>query len=209
MILGSAAVATLYSFITAYIVTTRFDEVFGQGWVNSEKHVIVVGLGDVGYRAVVECQELGLPVVAIDSEASPSLRSRLGKLAFITGDGRDPDTLKRAGLDSAIAVLVCTGDDTVNLSVGLSVRKLNAQARTVVRLFDGFFARKVSDALNLDVTLSASRIAAPGFVGAALFPDVLLSYVKQNHLVIVRPPEKGSSNFNVVNLPLDAAVSQI
>jgi len=197
MITGSVSIAVLYSLITDFIVTARFEEALGRGWHADDEHLIVVGLGGVGYRVVQECQSFGLPVAVVDIDPSPELLTRLGRTPFVHGDGRDAETLERAGLKSAIAVVACTQDDAVNLGIGLAVKKSRPEVRTVVRLFDGMFARKVGDALRLDVTLSASRMAAPSFVGAALCKDALLSYVEGNDLVIIRPPVEGSTDFVV------------
>ncbi|MBS1709108.1 MAG: NAD-binding protein [Armatimonadetes bacterium] len=209
MVTGSVSIAVLYSLITDFIVTARFEEALGRGWHADDDHLIVVGLGSVGYRVVQECQEFGLPVAVVDIEPSPELLPRLGRTAFIHGDGRDAETLERAGLKSAVAVVACTQDDAVNLGIGLAVKKSRPETRTIVRLFDGTFARKVGDALKLDVTLSASRIAAPSFVGAALCKDALLSYVEADELVIVRPPSQDDSEFFVERHRLAAIGEEI
>lgn len=182
MLLGSLAVGTFYGFITDFIVRSRFDQMFGRPWVKHKKHIIVVGLGSVGFRAVLECRNLGIPVVAVDIDPTPRFRSRLGELDFVAGDGRDKETLNRAGIEQAMAVIACTDNDAVNLSIGLTVKETNADSRTVLRLFDGNFAQKVESSLPVDETLSASRIAAPGFVGAALFDNWLMSYVTNDSL---------------------------
>lgn len=206
MLMGSAAVATLYSFVTDFVISSRFDQMLGRQWVKHAKHVVVVGLGSVGYRTVMECRSLGIPVVAIDIEPSPRFRARLGELDFVAGDARDPETLRRAGIEQAMAVVACTDNDAVNLGVALVVKELNATSRTVVRLFDGNFSQKVEHALPVDQTLSASRIAAPGFVGAALWDNWQMSYIDGDLLRVVI--DDGAGGYEIAERKLQEVVGE-
>lgn len=192
MLLGSASVATLYSIITDFIVTVRFDQVLGRHRAASSEHVIVVGLGNVGYRTIVAIKELGGSVVAVDLNPNTEFRGLLDhKTPFVAGDARDTDTLELAGITQATAVIAATDDDAVNLSIGLTAKSMKQDVRTVLRLFDGDLASKIQSSLKVDAALSASRLAAPGFVGAALFEDALFCYVADNKFIALRKPELG------------------
>jgi len=187
MLLGSASVATLYSIVTDFVVSLKLDQMLGRARVASAAHVIVVGLGGVGYRTVNELRRLKLEVVGIDVKPDAEFRAFIDReVPFVAGDARDPETLKRAGLDQATAVLALTENDAVNLSVGLATKKLRPEARAVVRLFNAQFAEKVRVAMEIDSALSASRIAAPTFVGAALYEDALFCYIEENRFIAVR-----------------------
>lgn len=193
MLAGSAAVATLYSIVTDFIVSTRFDQVLGRQQVASDDHAIVVGLGNVGYRTALELRQMGLEVVVIDSDPNVEYRGLLDKsIPFIVGDARDLETLERAGIEKATAVISTTNNDAVNLSIGLTVKEANSKARTVVRLFDPDFAGKVQSSLNVDNAMSATKIAAPSFVGAAVFPDAVLCCVIGDHLCVFRSDPNGT-----------------
>ena len=190
MILGSAAVATLYSIITDYLVSRRFDEILGRQQVTSAGHVIVVGIGNVGFRIAEALDKMGYSVVAIDSDSNTKHRALLPEnIIFVAGDGRDDETLELAGVDLAISIIACTHDDAVNLSACLMAKGLNPEMQAVVRLFDGEFARKVERALDIDQALSASRISAPGFVGAALYETSVFSFVTGDEFVTVIPKD--------------------
>ncbi len=188
MILGSAAVAILYSIITDYFVSSRFAEILGRQTVSGSGHVIVIGIGNVGFRITETLTKLGYSVVAVDSNANAKYRSLLAEsVTFIVGDGRDDETLKLAGIKSARSVISATDDDAVNLSSCLVAKGINPTVKTVVRLFDGGFARKVERALDIDTALSASRISAPGFVGAAIYEESVFSFVTDDEFVAVIP----------------------
>jgi Trk K+ transport system NAD-binding subunit len=184
MILGSATIATLYSILTDFIVTARFAQLLGRGRVPQEGHVVVVGVGNVGYRAVDALRQARIPVVAVDRDAAAPLAEPLrAQMPVIVGDARLTPTLVQAGVPRARAVVTVTGDEATNLSVCLATRQLNPHVRTVVRLFDGDFARKVQAPLGIAAALSASAIAAPTFVAAALYPDVRAALVLDDCLL--------------------------
>jgi hypothetical protein len=57
--------------------------------------------------------------------------------------------------------------------------------RTVVRLFDADFARKVESAFGVDAALSSARIAAPTFAAAGLFENVVKAFIIRDRIFIL------------------------
>ncbi len=197
MILGPATMAVLFSMVTDYVVTARFAQLLGRRRTPHEDHVIVSGLGTLGYRVVDNLHRAGVPVLAIErdpqNEFVEAVRSHS---EVLVGDARLASTLERAGVARARAVLAVSGDDATNLGVVLESRRRTPHVRTVVRMFDPGFAAKVKDAFQLDAAMGASGIAAPTFVGAALYPDVRAALVLEDRLFIllqcaVRPQWNG------------------
>jgi len=186
MVLGSLTLATVYSMLTDFLVGSRLRKILGGQAMPRSGHIVVVGLGRVGFRVVNELTELGVPVVAVDVDEDRSFLSSLRtKVPLVVGDARVEETLARANLATARAVVAATDDDAVNLGVGIAAKRMNPRARTVVRLFDAGFARKVESSLGIDAALSASRIAAPTFVAAALYPDVVKAFIVRDRLFIL------------------------
>ena len=188
MLVGSAAIATMYSIVTDFVVSTRFDQMLGKKRVASDDHVIVVGLSNVGFRTVTELREMGADVVSIDLESTSQYRELLDRnTPYIAGDARDPHTLTEAGIDRATAIITTTDDDAMNLSIALTAKAMNPSVRTVCRLFEPDFARKVQKSLNVNSAMSATRIAAPTFVGSAMVPDSIFCCVVGERFIVVRP----------------------
>jgi Trk K+ transport system NAD-binding subunit len=191
-ILGSISVATLYSMITEYLVTSRLKKILGGRPMPRRGHVIVVGMGRVGYRILRELHGVGVPVAAIDVNPGAALLANVRTIApVINGDARADEILAQAGLARARAVIAATADDSVNLSIALAAKRVNPEVRTAVRLFDAVFARKVESALGIDAALSASRIAAPTFVASALYPDVAKAVIVKDRLFVVLERKAG------------------
>lgn len=186
MILGSITLATLYSMLTDYVVGSRLRKLLGSQPMPKHGHVVVVGMGNVGFRVARELAAVGVPVVAVDADAGrPFLADVRTRAAVVIGDARLNETLLQAGIAKARAVVAATQDDAVNLGIGLAARQANPRIRTVVRLFDADFARKVEGILGIDAALGASRIAAPTFAASAMFPDVIKAFIVQDHLLVL------------------------
>ncbi|NUO48095.1 MAG: TrkA family potassium uptake protein [Polyangiaceae bacterium] len=126
-------------------------------------HVIVIGLGHVGYRVVESLLKLGQPVVAIERTAADSFLEsvRAMKVPVFLGDARRDELLVEAGIDRARAIVCSTDDDLANLEVALDAKRMNPKVRVVMRMFDQRLASKVGGALELDETFSTSALSAP------------------------------------------------
>ena len=186
MILGSITLATLYSMLTDYVVGSRLRKLLGSQPMPEHGHVVVVGMGNVGLRVVQELTAAGIAVVAVDVDsARPFLADVRARASVVIGDARLNETLLRAGVGTARAVVATTSDDSVNLGIGLAARRSNPGIRTVVRLFDPDFARKVESSLGIDAALSSSRIAAPTFAASALFSGVVKAFIVQDRLLVL------------------------
>lgn len=174
MVIGAFAMATLTSLLTDVLLGERFGRLLGRPETPPSGHVIVVGLGNLGYRVVDELLGAGVAVVAVErNPAADLLAAARGRVPVVEGDGRARAILHEAGVERAIAIVAVTADDAANLGVALLARELAPSVRTVVRLFDPGFAGKLEMTGTVDRALSSSRLAAPTFVASALEPGVL------------------------------------
>lgn len=190
MVIGSATIATFYSMVTGYVVAERFRTLLGRRRAPRSGHVVVVGTGNLGVRTIEELQSVGAPVVAIDRDEDADFLSTVrAGTPVIVGDARTESILLAAGVARAHAVVAVTGDDAVNLGVALLAKKLNPGARVVASLFDSDFARKVESALDVDVAMGPSLVAAPLFVASAFEANVRAAFLSGEALIslIERP----------------------
>lgn len=206
MILGSASVAIMYSMVTDFVLGTRFDRLIGRSRTRETDHIVIVGVGNLGFRLVESLLRRGERVVCVDHDINAEYRDLLPRdLPFIVGDGRDLDTLSRANIAEAKSVVCATQNDSVNLSVALAARQVSPQIRCVVRIFDEAFADKVERSLDIDVAMSASRVAAPEFVAHALFPDAMFGAECSQGLLIVRPAsDHGAAGLETIKVTGEA-----
>jgi Trk K+ transport system NAD-binding subunit len=178
----------LLPLVTAIIVGARLT-----GKIRGEHpprggHVIVVGAGDVGTRVAGGLHDLGFDVVLVDQD--PAARGvRLARnhgLPLIVGDAPTERTLRRAGLDGAIAMVCATSSDIVNLETALVARAIRGEdLRVVLRLFDDDLAHRVSATLRNVVSRSVTYLAAPAFAVAMLEHKVLRTIAVGRHVLLI------------------------
>jgi Trk K+ transport system NAD-binding subunit len=133
-------------------------------------HVIVLGVGHLGTRVIRALVQMGFDVVAIDLKPDDEKNAELAELNVpqVLGDGRLSNTLEKASIRQARALIVCTSNDHMNLEVTMRARDLNPNLRIVVRVWDDQFAAQIRRFMNVEAVLSATDLAAPSFAGSAL-----------------------------------------
>ena len=176
-LVGAALVAVVYAFITDAIIRSRLLQTLGRRSVPSSisGHVIVCGLGTIGYRVAVGIAELGVPVVVIEPDETGRFVAPARELGIpvVNGDARQRELLVGLGIARARALVAATSEDLVNLSAALNARAIRPDLRVVVRLFDPDFAVRVQDAFGIRFTRSVSHLAAPAFAAAAIGSEVV------------------------------------
>jgi len=95
-------------------------------------HVIVCGLGKLGYRVVLQLLEFGEEVVGVESVADrPFVGILRGmNVPVVVSDARQRDVLVQAGVRYAAALIACTQDDLANLDIALDARELTRKSRS-------------------------------------------------------------------------------
>ncbi len=176
-LVGAAIVAIVYAFITDALIRSRLLQTLGRRTVPGRihDHVIVAGLGSIGYRVALGLAGRGVPVVAVEvsDEGRFISATRAAGIPVFVGDARNEDVLGELHLDTARALIAATSDDLVNLSTALNARKLRPDLRVVVRLFDPEFALRVQRGFGIRFTRSVSHLAAPAFAAAAVGSEVI------------------------------------
>lgn len=135
-----------------------------------ENHVIVCGLGRVGFRVMNWLTRLGEDVVLIESQGDHALLevARSWKVPVIIGDARRREVLEQAGVLNATSIVPCTNDDLINLTVATAARALRPDMRVVIRTFDDTLAANLEKGFDIHFAYSTSALAAPAFAAAAM-----------------------------------------
>jgi voltage-gated potassium channel len=136
-------------------------------------HVVLIGLGHLGFRVAKELRELNLDVVVIELNPQAELVDEVHSLhvPVIHDDGKRLEILRSAGIEHARAIAICTQNDNLNLQIALKARKVNPGIHVVVRIFDDDFADALEEQFGFHA-LSATRTAAPKFAATTIGVDV-------------------------------------
>lgn len=137
---------------------------------SSDQHIVLIGLGTVGYRVLEELLsfEEQVFVVERDEDSEFVAQARARGIDVLVGDARADHVLRALNVGRARAVIIATDDDLANLEIAMDVREVRADVPIVLRLYDQRLAQKVRGALGIQVSLSTSLVAAPLFASAAL-----------------------------------------
>ena len=138
-----------------------------------DKHIILVGLGHLGYRVVQKLHEMGENVAVIELNPSIDTFSTVQKMGIpvIQDDASRPAALEAANVKNARTIILASQNDTTNLQIALKARSLNPHIQVVIRIFDEDFAHALQDQFGF-IALSATEMAAPVFAAAAAGADV-------------------------------------
>lgn len=147
-------------------------------------HVVLCGLGHLGFRVLEQLVAGGTDVVVVERDANGKFVTAAKEMGVpvLIRDMKDDSGLIDAGIPHARAVIVATNNDMANIEVALDSRRMNPKIRVIMRLFDQQIAEKVAGAFLVDVAFSSSTLAAPAVAAMCLQTPVL-------------------SNFNVAGVP--------
>jgi len=150
-------------------------------------HIVVCGLGRIGFRVVKELLRLGEDIVGIEQDPdNPFLEEiRDLRVPVLMGSARMRDMLEKASVQDASAIVVATEDDLSNLDIALEARELNPNIKVVLRMFDTKLAEKVRKGFGIHTAFSTSALAAPIFAASATRAQIDHSFYMGEHLLNV------------------------
>jgi Trk K+ transport system NAD-binding subunit len=132
------------------------------------KHVVLVGLGHLGYKVLESLLNLDQEVVVIELNPNADLVNAVRNqgVPVIVDDANKESALKEAGIRKASTLLLCTQNDALNLQIAVKARAINSNLQVILRIFDQDFARAIRDQFGF-VSMSSTEMSAPAFASAA------------------------------------------
>lgn len=176
MLGGLLLLATLSSLLTNYILSGAAQQARAEQTARRYRdHIILCGLGSVGYAIATQLRARNLRVVIVDMTPDDVFfRDLATRTPVLQGDATRPETLLKAGLGRARALIAATSSDALNLEIGLTAQSLVEERRAerpmplVLRCFDPDLSRRIHRVSRNYTLLSSAELAAPIFVEAAL-----------------------------------------
>lgn len=173
-----------------FTVFNKSDQ--SEAWVSihaqaSRQHILLCGLGTVGFRILEELVALGEQVFVVERDEHSGFIPQARELGaeVVVGDARTENLLRSLNVAAARAVIVATNDDLANLEIAMDVREMRADVPIIMRLYDQRLANKVKGALGVQVSVSTSKLAAPLFASAALDTNVVGTHRVGDQLMAV------------------------
>jgi voltage-gated potassium channel len=137
------------------------------------KHIVLIGLGHLGFRVAQRLHGMGESVVVVEvkHDTHTANAARDMGIPVIQADARNAGALDGANIREAKTIILASQDDAMNLQIALKARTLNPKIQVVIRIFDEDFAHALQDQFGF-TALSATEMAAPVFAAAAAGADV-------------------------------------
>ena len=133
-----------------------------------ENHVIVIGLGHLGFQVIKNLIDLDMEVVVIELKPDADLVTEIQSygIPVIADDANKQTALMHAGIQRAKTLMLCTQNDLLNMQIAIKGKALNPKIHVVARIFDQQFAKAIEDQFDFSA-LSSSVMAAPQFAATA------------------------------------------
>ncbi|HEV2166044.1 MAG TPA: NAD-binding protein [Thermoplasmata archaeon] len=158
----------LISVVSGIVSEETQHRILGTLGTNMKGHIVVLGYTSVGQAAVREllAEHETVAVVAESADEVVNIRTLAPESRLYVTFGRptDPGVLDRANVPGALAVIVCTPDDAVNLIAALTVRNLSKSVRVVVSVRQP----ELKDTLT---SAGVTYVASPGDMAGRLCAD--------------------------------------
>ncbi|WP_135821365.1 NAD-binding protein [Halostella litorea] len=174
VVLGTASFAIALGALLGPAIEARLTKALGKMTESElellENHVLVLGYGDLTEPLLSELasSDVEFVVVAPKSERVDGLRER--GFLVIAGDPSDDETLQRAQLEDARAIVAATNNDAEDALSVLSARELRPDGRIVAAATDRENVEKLRRA-GADVVISPASIGGHLLMQSALGED--------------------------------------
>jgi voltage-gated potassium channel Kch len=170
MVVDVILITVLLGLIADALVSERIAGVFGGSARRMRGHVVLAGLGTVGYRVLRELVGRGYRVAVIEAdEDNPFLASARGLGAHVhVADVCRDEEFAQLAVDRSVAFLALTDDDAANLEAAFAAMSIAPGVPIVMRCFDPKLAARLEAFEAITASRSVGRLAAPHFVEAAL-----------------------------------------
>jgi Trk K+ transport system NAD-binding subunit len=173
-----------------------------------KNHIVLVGLGHLGFRVAQNLWEMDQEIVVIELDPTSDLIAAAHSMDIpvITDDATREAALEGAGIRTARALLVLTQNDSLNLQIALKAKNLNPDIQVVVRIFDDDFAMSLQDQFGFRA-FSSTGTAAPIFASAAANVDMTRPITVEGEALCLAKLQIGSTS-NISGLRVEDIEAQ-
>jgi Trk K+ transport system NAD-binding subunit len=169
MLTSSIFIWLILSLILDNLFRRKTERSLGRKKYNYSNHIILCGLGRLGYFVAEELVKKGEKIIIIESNVNSvhiDHFKRLGVDIYI-GNAIQHEVLLDVGVERCKALIAVTNDDYSNLEIGLTARSYKENIILVLRIFDEAMADNIKIKFNIQHSKSMSFIAAKKFAALA------------------------------------------
>ena len=165
------------SSITSIIVEGQIKNTFRDRKMDKKikklkNHIILCGHGRLGKHAALEMDSWNKPYVVIERDRKIAEKLKANNVLCIQGNAEEDTVLTGAGIECAYGLIAALSEDTCNLFVALSARRLNPDLVIISRVeFVNSEVKLISAGANK--VLSPAQIAGRRMASMLIHPEVV------------------------------------
>jgi voltage-gated potassium channel len=164
IVVGVAIVSVTISSLAAALVAGRVRDVLGRRRMERlieamRDHIVLCGYGRFGQLAADEVARQGVPIVVVDKDEEAISAAEAAGLLGTVGDATEEETLQRAGIAHARAVMCTLPSDADNVYTILNAKELRSEVSIIALARD----RRAEGKL---LRAGASGVVSPYEIGA-------------------------------------------
>ncbi len=175
VLFGVAIVASITGALVGFLIDFLLKEGQGMGAAGYTDHIVVCGWNATARELIAELgtDEYTTKIVVMhQSEKNPAGRG----VYFVNGDITDAEDLRRAGIEEAMAAIICPEDasndaDMRSILCCMAVESIAPQVRTVVEVNNPAHVEHFHRA-DADEIVVTSRIASRLLARSSLYPGL-------------------------------------
>jgi voltage-gated potassium channel Kch len=171
------------------LLDRRLTALVGSRVVPRKDHVVVVGLGQVGLRLALLLRELGVPVLAVESNPDRYnvARAKNYGLPVVIGQGASHFLLQRLSLRRAQALAAVTSQEVENISIAVAALGMQEDLRTILRAGRGEVINETRALFSIGVVQDVHRIGGTLLAAAALGSDATEAFLHEQTVYLITP----------------------
>ncbi len=166
MLSSTVFIWMIFSLVIDRLLNIRIQLALGRKKYTLKNHIVVCGLGRLGYFIIEELVKRKEKIIIIEQDENAKYINycrHLGAEVYI-GNARLQQVLIDVNVKDAKALLSVVSNDSVNLEIGLNARTIQNNIKLILRIFDEKMANNINEYLNIHLTYSASEIAVMLFI---------------------------------------------
>lgn len=189
MALGVVLTAVFTAALVNRVLSRRLTGIFGTRTIPRADHVVVVGLGQVGFRVCLELRALGIGVVAVEQDPNaPNVALARGlKVPVVIGRGGDRYVLERLSLGRARALAAVTSDELANITITVAALAVQPGLPTILRAGSNEVTRETAALFPIGIAQDLDRVAAAALAATAIGHELAHAFVHRGETYIETP----------------------
>lgn len=177
--LGLGTAALFATQLAKTFLENNFKDIFGANKMKNnlgklQDHFIVCGFGDIGSSICSVLDQAKIPFSIIEADEETANHAIRRRFLTVKGKATYDTSLFQAGIKRASGIVLCLGDDSLNMHVSLAARELNPDIFIISRGYKPDVEKRL-------IRAGANTVVNPLKLGGEQIAALLITQYKTEH----------------------------